>query len=230
MQGSLTDLVIVIDPGHGYKWGAPQGAHRTYNGVTYYEDDMVWNMALGARQYFQSNYPQTQVILVHDTIDDNDDWDCDGDVDWTDRHMLANNLQSTCVTNKLGYTPRKAKADLFLSFHMNTSGDTSIRGTICYRSDLGTAANWKAKSTEFCTDVMASTDDVFLVRNATPQSFGTSKYFDSLNMPQAVLEAGFLSNQTDAVWFGNSSNSSLYGQYAAAGAMNYWYFKCGTTC
>lgn len=231
-KGSLTDLVIVIDPGHGYRGGVPSGSNRTYNGVTYYEDDMTWNMALGARKYFQDNYPATQVIFVHDTIADDDDWNCDGTVNYTDRHVLANNLQSQCVVNKLGYTPKKPKADLFLSFHMNTNDNTSFRGTLCYRSTLGTASNWAAKSAELCGEnfILKATDDVFLVRNYTVQTWTTSKYFDSLNMPQAVIEAGFLSNQTDALWFADANNAKLYGQYAAYGAMDYWYKKCGTTC
>lgn len=81
-------------------------------------------------------------------------WNNDGRFSNTDRWFLANNLQDPHVVELLGYTPRKAKADLYLSFHMNTNPDTTLSGSICYRSTQVTAATYEAQSTQFCKRIL----------------------------------------------------------------------------
>jgi N-acetylmuramoyl-L-alanine amidase len=230
---ALSDLVVVIDAGHGKEadsdqpgYGKWTGSCRTWDGVKYCEDPDNLAMAQGAKYYLEQY--GVQVIMTRSDDWETVDWNCDAKRTNTDRWYLANNLQSTCVVNKLGFKPKKAKADLYVSFHMNVAqkngaDDPTPSGTTCWYSSLGTAANHKTQSIQLCKDNMDKTDNVYKVYNYTPLTWSTSLYFDNLDMPHAVVEAGFMTNKADTLWFNDYGNAHWYGQYAGWGTATYWY-------
>lgn len=98
-NGSFALKTIVIDPGHG-------GRHpgTVWAGGKYKEKEIVLDVALKLGTSIKEKYPDINVIYTRTT---------DKFVDLADRSAMAN----------------KAKADLFISIHVNAAKATSVHGT-----------------------------------------------------------------------------------------------------
>lgn len=98
-NGSFALKTIVIDPGHG-------GRHpgTVWAGGKYKEKEIVLDVALKLGTSIKEKFPYINVIYTRTT---------DKFVDLADRSAMAN----------------KAKADLFISIHVNAAKATSVHGT-----------------------------------------------------------------------------------------------------
>ena len=98
-NGSYSLKTIVIDPGHGGKHPG-----TIWAGGKYKEKEIVLDVALKLGTSIKEKYPHINVIYTRTT---------DKFVDLADRSAIAN----------------KAKADLFISIHVNAAKATSVHGT-----------------------------------------------------------------------------------------------------
>ena len=98
-NGTCSLKTIVIDPGHGGKHPG-----TIWAGGKYKEKEIVLDVALKLGTSIKEKYPDINVIYTRTT---------DKFVDLADRSAIAN----------------KAKADLFISIHVNAAKATSVHGT-----------------------------------------------------------------------------------------------------
>lgn len=102
VAAGASNIVIVVDPGHG---GTDPGAVGTHNGSSIYEKDLNLAIAIAVRDELQY-HPGYTVLMTRTT---------DKTVSLSARYLLANNNDATC----------------FVSVHCNSVADTSKKGTTC---------------------------------------------------------------------------------------------------
>lgn len=162
----LKGKVICIDPGHG---GSDVGAIGTVNGKTVYEKDINLSIAEPLRDMLRA--AGAKVVMTRDTDKDVAGAYADDAVE----------LQARCDVGN------KAKADVFLSIHIDSFSNATIDGTTAYYYPktgkdliLAQALHNAALSQLAIPDRGVRSNDLYV-------NVHTS-------MPSALLEMGFISN------------------------------------
>lgn len=99
---ALPEYVVVLDPGHGGKFTGAM-----YNGLI--EKDVALKLAVYAKEYLETYYPQLNVHLTRE-----DDMEFDAE--------LAKDLENRVQLGK------ELGADVFVSLHLNASAAHNIQG------------------------------------------------------------------------------------------------------
>ena len=187
---------IVVDPGHNY--GGDYGAVSNINGKKFEETELNMQVAELLRQELVSRgYNVVMTRKVGDKLYDE----------------LRTSLQKRVdLANSL-------KADLFVSIHHNTAGDSKANGVEVYYSDAkpasGTANSNKVLVSKKLSEVMvnnlskavgqtnrgAKNDDFYVVKNTL--------------MPSVLVECGFLTNPEEISKISKSSVQKIIAKQLA---------------
>lgn len=111
----------------------------------------------------------------------------------------------------------KAKADLFISIHVNAFYDSSANGTETYYNSQYVGAESKALATEIQTELVKAmgTRD----RGVKEANFHVIK---NSKMPSVLVEVAFISNKSDADKLASKSYRNKAGDAIYRGIMNYY--------
>jgi N-acetylmuramoyl-L-alanine amidase len=162
--------IVVLDPGHG---GDAPGAMRSLNGVMVYEKDV--NLAIlyeKGNKYFNS---KDSKIKVYYTRQD------DSSVSLTDRAVFAD----------------KVGADIFVSLHMNTSTNTTVKGTDVYYSTVNTSVADSGLTSKNLAEFLINylPDEVGTVkRSAINSKLAVNK---NNVVPASLIELTFMSTKSE---------------------------------
>lgn len=216
MAQSGQTYVVVLDPGHG---GYDSGASETYNGVEYNESDITLTIAKYCYQALKKQ-PNLKVYMTRtkDTF-----------VGVSERPAIAD----------------ARKADLLVSFHLNSAGDITYSASGCMvLLSKGTYRPYLAKKEEVLTDFVlknlnavgiptsTSSDNGRYYRLSEGSSYpngGTRDYFGIVagsverDFPGVIIEHCFLSNPTDVYRFlGSRAKLKRIGEADAKAIISYF--------
>lgn len=219
------NLVVVLDPGHGYKGGA--GSHATWNGVTYEERDINLKIA----QYCKAVLDKYTGLTVYMTRNDN-----------------QNGLNlSAAPGEKIGEIVKYAQsvnADILVSIHINSAGDSSAHGAEVYYPNSNYNASAYQQGKGLSELVMKKLTALGLAsRGAKIKNSGDgTKYPDGsladyygivrqsklCGFPGIIIEHAFVSNQSDATtFFGSEAALQKLGEADAQAIVEYFGLKAG---
>lgn len=179
------DYTVCIDPGHGgYDPGAVVGS--------VYEKNLNLTIALAIRDYLEGIdplYPQFNVLMTRTS---------DVFVSLSARHDMANN----------------GNADVFISIHCNTSGDTSVRGvTARYPNNHDVALSINLANS------MISVLTPSPLPKHSDAAYQNIQVLRNTTMPATLVECGFMTNSSDLYVLQNQGG--LIGYYLGL-ATNVW--------
>ncbi|RJX20040.1 MAG: hypothetical protein C4570_04465 [Ammonifex sp.] len=190
----LCGRVIVLDPGHG---GVDPGTHE---GELVLEKDLVLEIAEKTRQFFVN--AGAQVIMTRNE----------------DRDLAAPGEKSLAARKRQDLRARvelanKAKADLYLSIHVNSSRNPGKSGVEVYYSE-------KPGSKELA-EFIAKESLRYTGRNHVPLP---GRYFvlRETTMPAVLVEVGFLSNPEEKRLLGDRKYQERLGWVIFQGALRYF--------
>ncbi len=130
----------------------------------------------------------------------------------------------------------RAKADLFVSIHVNSTQDRSVRGieTFCMTPEGATSSNsggppdskrYAGNANNACNFLLAYHLQRSLLgrTSATDRGVKFARFavLRDVTMPAALVEVGFLSNSEDAANLGSSAYLDKLARGIAAGILNY---------
>jgi N-acetylmuramoyl-L-alanine amidase len=178
------DIVVFLDPGHG---GTDTGSTKEYDGVVYKESDINLAVALKTKAKLEALGYKVILSRTDDTY-----------IQISDRPAAA----------------IAANANMFVSIHVNSAIDDIAKGFEAYYS--GKNVNYDAKAfAEFFTNEFAKIKDITSSDNLNVLAYpdmtirgtkaDTKLYTNGLavlnqkesDMPSALLELGFMTNETD---------------------------------
>lgn len=179
---SLSGSVIVLDAGHG---GNNPGATAAFGGVQYCEDEM--NFALVCRIQDELESLGATVILTRDT---------DTDLSLYDRTVII----------------RRAKPDLMISVHRNSSVSASVNGFESYY--------YQPYSMAFCKEVNQQAASLFQQDRGI--HYVTPMYVTRISeCPAILIECGYMSNGSDMSSMIQESFDQTLAQKITQGVVNY---------
>ncbi len=183
------DKIIVIDPGHG---GTDPGTKGTYNGVTYYEKDVVFDIGTQLTNIISSNNNNYKVYMTRTT---------DVFVPLYDRPGFSTNIN----------------ADLFISIHADAAGTNNRpnsvpNGITTYYCDINQVSKEFLEEKEIViTEEMEKASEAsknlgeLLHKNLISTTLLTDRSTRHGNYavlrgstaPSILVETGFMTNQRD---------------------------------
>lgn len=186
---ALATYKVCIDPGHG---GTDSGAVGTYNGTTYYEKN--FNLSIGnyLKTYLESD--GISVVMTRTT---------DTNVDLTTRYTIANNNNVNC----------------FVSVHINSSTNTSARGTTCIYPNNHHITESSELANEVHNAVISNTS---LPQHRVPYKDERNlAVLRNTKMPAIITETGFMSNNIDLAYLRTALNREAVASAIELGI--YWW-------
>ncbi|AOR24545.1 N-acetylmuramoyl-L-alanine amidase [Clostridium taeniosporum] len=188
-DGPSSSKLIVIDPGHNY--GGDDGAYATHNRVLYSERDL--NMQLSMKLKVKLESLGYKVVM---TREETDRETLSVTQSLTKRVELANNLN----------------ADFFISVHHNSAEASSANGVETYYSTRAQDSKFGGFYSESKISIsrrMATniTNRIINKTGAINRGGKDNNLFVCRNttMPSVLVEAGFISNPTEAANCANSN-------------------------
>ncbi|MEO5683107.1 MAG: TonB family protein [Chitinophagaceae bacterium] len=187
-------VTVVIDPGHG---GIYSGANGVNNLL---EKDITLSIAkkikeLSAGYNVNIVLTRTRDELVAGATDINEDLQ--------NRMVIAND----------------AKADLFISIHVNSSVEK-----ITNRTGFDTYISGKNENIHdrlLATTILTTLKDIYEVNETIGQRQTGVKVLDTKNCPGILLECGYLTNSKDAAFISNPANQEKVAQKILEGIVQY---------
>lgn len=174
----IYDKILVLDAGHG---GTDPGAAG--NGI--YENNCTLNIVNAAKDYFDEDGS----IKVYYTRTTNTQ---------TNITSGSNGLNTSTSLRARTDLANKVDADLFISVHINSAGNTTARGTEVYYS----ANNNKKNSGGLSASKLAQMayDSVVKAVGSSKRGVKTANFYviRYTNMPAILIETAFISNKQDA--------------------------------
>ena len=186
---NIYSKTIVIDPGHNIKaiGGIDGGAKYTHNGILYNEE--VLNMQLALKVKDELEKIGHNVLLTQDS------------------NYVANDKNVTESLERRVNFANNNNASLMVSIHHNSYPLPSVNGIeVFYSSDMKLANNEiSTKSKILATDLAKeiSVNGGFYNRGAKDNNLYVTR---NAKMPSVLVEAGFISNPTEAVKVANQQN------------------------
>ncbi len=213
-------LVVVLDPGHG---GNDPGAMRTVNGVTYKESQLNLKIA----QYCKKELETYQGVSVYMTRT-------------TDETMGSS--QTASLDARVAKAV-KYKADVLISFHLNTNNNTAVRGAVVYYPNKNYNAEVGTTGHELAEKIQAQLVELgILDRGAQFLNCQDDKYPDGSladyyglirraklsGIPCVLIEHLFMSNEAELNQFLSSEEKlQRLGIADATGIAEYYGLKKG---
>lgn len=180
---ALPEYVVVLDPGHGGKFTGAM-----YNGLI--EKDVALKLAVYAKEYLETYYPQ---LSVHLTREEDMEFDAE----------LAKDLENRVQLGK------ELGADVFVSLHLNASAAHNIQGAevLCPHRE-----NVKEESFFLANAILDELAELGLKRrgivtrnsndtvdeNGNPvEYYAINRHAANRNMIGIIIEHCFMDNETD---------------------------------
>lgn len=174
----IYDKILVLDAGHG---GTDPGAAG--NGI--YESNCTLNIIKAAKDYFDED----DSIKVYYTRTTN-----------TQANMTSGSDGLNTSTSLRARTDlaNEVDADLFISVHINSAGNTTARGTEVYYSSNNNKKNSGGLSASKLAQM--AYDNVVKAVGSSKRGVKTANFYviRYTNMPAILIETAFISNKQDA--------------------------------
>lgn len=159
---------VVIDPGHGGKHPGAISSNKKYM-----EKNITLSIGLKLGNLIKNNYPGIKVLYTRTT---------DKFVDFDERAAIAN----------------KNKADLFISIHVNSTKNTSVKGSETFVMGIHKSdENFEVCKTE--NSVIVMEDDYKTKYEGfnpdSPESYIIFSLLQNTNLEQSLLFASHVQNQ-----------------------------------
>ncbi len=205
-------IIVVLDPGHG---GVDTGTSRTYNGVTYYERDIVLKITEYCKEEL-SKYPYVKVYMTR-----------------------GNNTNANISIEQRVQMAKAWNADIFVSFHINSTDakTTSANGVEIYYPNTNYNIAISNEGKKLADDILSQLVNIGLtnrgtiIKNAKNDKYpngtaadylGVIRYSKMNGFPGVLIEHGFINNTSDfQSYFSSDAQLKQLGIADATGIMKY---------
>ncbi len=171
MSASLTNRVIVVDPGHGGIDPGVVGSSGTM------EKDVA--LEVGRRLAASLGQAGAMVLMTRDT-----------DTDLSDPGTIGASAKKREDLKRRVALANDNEADLYVSIHVNSTSDPSRRGAQTFVQQ-GSAESKKASQ-------MIQSELAGLLKNTARQPSEVDFYITrNTSMPAVIVEIGFMTNETE---------------------------------
>ena len=193
-ERSNSDLVIVLDPGHD----ASKHAGASANGV---REEIV---TLKIAEYCKEVLEQYSGVSVYMTR-------TDGNCPFPDTNSIDD------ILKRVEWAKTK-DADVFISFHINSSVSSAAQGAEVYYPKGEKDAQDLAK------DIVGELAKLGLKNRGDKgdDSYAVIRHSKRNGFPGLIIEHAFVSNVSDAKWFQTEENLKKLGEADAAGIISYY--------
>ena len=193
-ERSNSNLVIVLDPGHD----ASKHSGATANGV---REEVV---TLKIAEYCKEVLEQYSGVSVYMTR-------TDGNCPYPDTNSIDDIL-------KRGEWAKTKDADVFISFHINSSVSGAAQGAEVYYPQ------GEENAQELAKDIVGELAKLGLKNRGDKgdDSYAVIRHSKRNGFPGLIIEHAFVSNVSDAKWFQTEENLKKLGEADAAGIIKYY--------
>ena len=193
-ERSNSNLVIVLDPGHD----ASKHSGATANGV---REEVV---TLKIAEYCKEVLEQYSGVSVYMTR-------TDGNCPYPDTNSIDD------ILKRVEWAKTKA-ADVFISFHINSSVSGAAQGAEVYYPQ------GEENAQELAKDIVGELAKLGLKNRGDKgdDSYAVIRHSKRNGFPGLIIEHAFVSNVSDAKWFQTEENLKKLGEADAAGIIKYY--------
>ena len=193
-ERSNSNLVIVLDPGHD----ASKHSGATANGV---REEVV---TLKIAEYCKEVLEQYSSVSVYMTR-------TDGNCPYPDTNSIDD------ILKRVEWAKTK-DADVFISFHINSSVSGAAQGAEVYYPQ------GEENAQELAKDIVGELAKLGLKNRGDKgdDSYAVIRHSKRNGFPGLIIEHAFVSNVSDAKWFQTEENLKKLGEADAAGIIKYY--------
>lgn len=193
-ERSNSNLVIVLDPGHD----ASKHSGATANGV---REEVV---TLKIAEYCKEVLEQYSGVSVYMTR-------TDGNCPYPDTNSIDD------ILKRVEWAKTK-DADVFISFHINSSVSGAAQGAEVYYPQ------GEENAQELAKDIVGELAKLGLKNRGDKgdDSYAVIRHSKRNGFPGLIIEHAFVSNVSDAKWFQTEENLKKLGEADAAGIIKYY--------
>lgn len=193
-ERSNSNLVIVLDPGHD----ASKHSGATANGV---REEVV---TLKIAEYCKEVLEQYSSVSVYMTR-------TDGNCPYPDTNSIDD------ILKRVEWAKTK-DADVFISFHINSSVSGAAQGAEVYYPQ------GEENAQELAKDIVGELAKLGLKNRGDKgdDSYAVIRHSKQNGFPGLIIEHAFVSNVSDAKWFQTEENLKKLGEADAAGIIKYY--------
>lgn len=193
-ERSNSNLVIVLDPGHD----ASKHSGATANGV---REEVV---TLKIAEYCKEVLEQYSSVSVYMTR-------TDGNCPYPDTNSIDD------ILKRVEWAKTK-DADVFISFHINSSVSGAAQGAEVYYPQ------GEENAQELAKDIVGELAKLGLKNRGDKgdDSYAVIRHSKRNGFPGLIIEHAFVSNVSDAKWFQTEENLRKLGEADAAGIIKYY--------
>lgn len=193
-ERSNSNLVIVLDPGHD----ASKHSGATANGV---REEVV---TLKIAEYCKEVLEQYSSVSVYMTR-------TDGNCPYPDTNSIDD------ILKRVEWAKTK-DADIFISFHINSSVSGAAQGAEVYYPQ------GEENAQELAKDIVGELAKLGLKNRGDKgdDSYAVIRHSKRNGFPGLIIEHAFVSNVSDAKWFQTEENLKKLGEADAAGIIKYY--------
>ena len=193
-ERSNSNLVIVLDPGHD----ASKHSGATANGV---REEVV---TLKIAEYCKEVLAQYSGVSVYMTR-------TDGNCPYPDTNSIDD------ILKRVEWAKTK-DADVFISFHINSSVSGAAQGAEVYYPQ------GEENAQELAKDIVGELAKLGLKNRGDKgdDSYAVIRHSKRNGFPGLIIEHAFVSNVSDAKWFQTEENLKKLGEADAAGIIKYY--------
>lgn len=217
-NSNSSNFIVVLDPGHGKTGGHYSGCNFSYNGKTYYEDEITMKISTYTKQYLEQ-FPNYTVYLTKDSV------------------------EKTVPLEQRAAFAASVHADLFVSQHVDSApGNGTVKNafgvssmaprTGRYQNDLALQSQDAAKTILNQLSALGLHNRGLILRDSqTGNQFPDGSQADYYAIPRYsqmygirgfIIEHGFINHTSDLTLFLSTEEQyKALGEADAKGIMEY---------